>query len=152
MKPLLLILAAALSVSAQTTEWKRLSELSGDIPDHPGLIVQVSATQIARAEDLIKLRLRLEYPNGAPYDIFKKSVPLDFDASSISRIEALVELNCKSLVVSPVKGSADVYQFTGKRHKSREFPFTINAGNVFAQYFCEQGEAPKIAPRLSTKP
>lgn len=146
MRALLLILCLAIP---QKQEWKLLKEMSGDIPDHPGITVEVYASQIARAGDRVKLQLRVEYPNGAPRDIFQPYVPWGFDASSISKMLAKVEFDCKTLIVKPVGGSAEIYQFNGKKLKSKEPPFKIDYGNIFARYFCErESESPKKAPVL----
>lgn len=146
LKPLTLILLLAISAFAQ--DWKQIKEMSGDIPNHPGLTIEVFAAEIARGDDLVKLRLRTDFPNGAPVDLFRQSAPPGFDISSISRIESKLELNCATLTVKPSNATADVYQFNGKRIKSKEPPFQIESGNILAVYFCEQGEAPKTAPTL----
>lgn len=143
MKLLLLIL-----MLIPSGEWKHIRELSGDIPDHPGLTLEVYVSEIARGDDLVKLSMRADFPGGAPIDVFKANVPHGFDASSITRIQTRLELNCRTLVVKPVKGSAEIYQFNGKKHKSKEPPFTIQDGHLLASYFCERGDAPKVAPTL----
>lgn len=152
MRPLLLILAFILSVAAQTAEWKPIKEMSGEIPDHPGITLNVSASEIARGNDLVKLRIRFDFPDGAPYDLFRNNAPVGFDVSSVVRIESRIELNCKTFIVKPAGSSADVYQFNGKKLKSKEVPIAISSGHIFAQYFCEQGLAPTAAPRLKPKP
>jgi hypothetical protein len=146
MKALLLILALTISVSAQT-DWKLIKEMSGEIPDHPGLTAEFYAAEIARGDSLVKLLIRMDFPWGAP-KFPKATYPTGFDASSISRFEFKVEFNCDTLVMKPVNGSSEVYQFNGKRHKSKEPPFPLDAGHVFVTYFCERGEAPTKAPTL----
>src|SRR4030095_16085374 len=101
MKPLLLILALAVSVSGQKLEsvknWKLIKEMSGPIRDHPGLTIQISAPQIARGNDRVKLLIKAEFPGGAPRDIFKDNVPWGFDPSSISLLVGKLEFNCTTL-------------------------------------------------------
>lgn len=153
MKPLLLILALAFCVSAQDTkDWKLIKEMSGDIPDHPGLTVEVRAAQIARGDDGIKVMIRADFPWGSPDDLFRDRVPHGLDPTSISRIEGQIKLNCATRVVTPVAGSADVYQFNGKKYKSREPPFSAKSWNVAFLYFCEDGTTPIKAPTLKPKP
>jgi hypothetical protein len=145
MKALLLLLALAIP---QKQEWKFIKELSGEIKDHPGLTVEIRMSEIARGGDRIRLLMRADFPGGAPRDVFQPLVPRGFDASSISRLEGKLELDCKALMVKPVRGSAEIYQFNGKKHKTKEPPFKINDAHIFARYFCELGEAPKKAPVL----
>lgn len=159
MKPLLLILALAFSVSAQDIKeiekiknWKLIKEMSGEVPNHPGLTVEFRAAEIARGDDVVKLIWRMDFPWGSPGDLLKEHVPHGFDPTSISRVESRVELNCKTHVVNPVTNSADVYQFNGKQHKSKEQPFSVKSWDIFFTYFCEQGEAPTKAPTLKLKP
>lgn len=156
MKTLLLILLLSLSTAAQQENndlnWKLIKEMSGDIPNHPGLTVKTYGAEIARGGDLIKLSIKVGFPYGAPVSVFKDNVPHGFDVSSIERIEGRLELNCQTLVVRPVKASASIYQFSGKRFKSKEPPFTIESGNILATYFCERGgpvttEPPKLKPK-----
>jgi hypothetical protein len=152
MKALLLILLLAVSAQAQKLEdikdWKLIKEMSGEIPNHPGLTTETHAAQIARGGDLIKLVIRADYPWGAPADIFRDHVPHGFDPSSISRIEVRIELHCATHVVIPPTNSAEIYQFNGKRYKSREQPFSVESWNIFFVYFCEEGTAPTVAPKL----
>lgn len=150
-----LILALAVIVSAQSLPtddlpWKLIKEMSGEIPDHTGLTIEVYGAKIARGDDLVKLSIRFDFPWGAPASLFKGNAPRGFDVSSVARFQGRIELNCKTLEVKPV-GGGDVYQFNGKRHKSKEPPFQIESGHIFATYFCEQGEAPTKAPTLKPK-
>jgi len=142
----------AVSAQAQKLEdvkdWKLIKEMSGEIPNHPGLMVELYAAQIARGDSTVKLILRMEYPWGAPGDIFKDAVPRGFDPTSISRVVGKVEFNCDTLVVTPLSGSAEIYQFNGKKFKSKEPPFVIGSGHIFAQYFCERGMPATKAPVL----
>ena len=147
MKTLLLILCLATSAAAQQ-DWKLLKEMSGDIPDHPGLTVEAYASEIRRGEDRVRLQVKIEFPGGAPRDMLQPYVPWGFDASSITRMVAKIDFNCKTLEVRPVNGSAEVYQFNGKKHKSKEPPFKIDYGHIFAIYFCERGTTPKTPPKL----
>lgn len=136
MKILLFILALAFAVNAQEKlEWKLIPEMSGPIPDHPGLSIEMYAARIARGDKNTKVSVRIELPNGAPVDLFHKSgasVPLGFDVSSITRMTLRVSLNCETLVLKPVGGSAEIYQFNGKHFKSKEPPFKIDDGHGFA--------------------
>jgi hypothetical protein len=150
MKPLLLILCLATYAAPQKPEWKLLKEMSGEIPDHPGLTVETRASQIARGDDTVKLQIRWDFPWGAPRDLLKDHVLWGFDPSSISRVETKIQFNCKTLTVKSEKYS-DVYQFNGKKLKSRDYPFSIDYNHIFAEYFCERGETPKKAPALKPK-
>ena len=125
--------------------------MSGDIPDHPGLTIETYASEIARDGDIIKLKVRFDFPGGAPVEPFKGYVPFGFDISSISRVEMGVKFDCKTLVVTPPKGSSDVYQFNGKKLKSKEPPIPIKEGHVFEKYFCERGGPATVAPTLKPK-
>lgn len=143
MRPALLILCLAFTVSAQ--EWKPIKEMSGVIAGSP---LEVSATRIARNGDVIRLLFRVDFPDGAPWEVFRNNVPSGFDVSSVSKIEGGLKLDCKTLKVKPEKGTARVYQFNGNSFKSKEPPFAINSGHIFALYFCEQGTIPTVAPTL----
>jgi hypothetical protein len=152
MKPLLLILCLAFVASAQTPDWKFIKEMSGDIPNHQGLTIEFYAAEIARSGSGVKLLLKAEFPGGAPVDLFRDNAPSGFDISSVSRIVVQLKFNCDSLIVKPIKGSAEIYQFNGNHIKSKEPPFGLDTGHVFVNYFCEQGEKPTIAPKLKQKP
>jgi len=146
---------APILLKTKESDWKLIKEMSGEIPDHPGFTLEFRAAEIARGNDLVKLVLRVDMPRGAPVDLFRDNVPRGFDVSSINRIEGRLEFNCKTLVLKAVNDSGVIYQFNGKRHKSKELPFKIDAdsrGAVFSQYFCERGEAPTVAPQLKPKP
>lgn len=151
-KPLLIILALAVAIVAQSPsanlEWKLIKEMSGEIPNHPSLIIELYAARVARGDDKVKLMLKMEFPNGSPREFFRQHVPHGTDPTSIAKIEGAVEFNCRTLVVKPIKSTANVYQFNGKKFKSKEPPFGLDSGHIFAQYFCEQGEAPTKAPTL----
>src|SRR5688572_30561389 len=135
MKPLLLILALAFSAHAQKPEdWKFIKELSGEIPDNPGLTVEVRAAQIARGGETVKLLWRIDYPWGSPGEIFKNVVPRGTDPTSISRIVSKIQLNCQTHVVTPITNSAEIYQFNGKKHKSKEQSFPLEAYHVVFAY------------------
>lgn len=158
MKPLLLILALAFSVSAQDIkdiekikDWKLIKEMSGEIPNHPAITLEMYAAQIARGDDIVKLAFRADFPNGAPVDLLKSGAPSGFDVSSITRIVGKLEFNCQTLQVRPLGGSAYAYQFNGKRYKSRETPFALNSGHILFEYFCERGNTPTKAPTLKPK-
>lgn len=151
MKPILLILCLALSVSAQADvlgikNWVAIKEMTGPIPNHPGLVVQSYAAEIARGDDKIKLLFRADFPLGAPVDLFKKNVPAGFDVSSIGRMAFRLDFNCATLVMKTVNNSGEIYQINGRRYKSKEPPFKIESGNVFARYFCEGKNAPSTSP------
>lgn len=150
MKTLLIlaILVFPFNTFAQSTEWKAIKEMSGEIPDNPGLTIETYASEIARGGDVVKLVMRFDFPAGAPFSIFRDAVPRGFDVSSIDRFQGRIELNCETLVVTPNKSTGEVFQFNGKRLKSKEPPFKIESGHILAQYFCEQGEAPTKAPTL----
>jgi hypothetical protein len=151
MKPLFLILILAFTAHAQKPEdWKLIKEMSGEIPNHPGLTVNWYAAEIARGDNLVKLIVKAEFPGGAPR-FEGATYPHGFDPTSITRMEMKSEFNCDTLTFKAVKGSSDVYQFNGKKLKSQETPFPLSAGHIFVQYFCERGEAPKIAPTLKPK-
>lgn len=152
MKTLLLILIFYSAGMAQEPEWKLIKEMSGEIPDHPGLTIEFYAAEVSRGDDLVKLLLRMNMPWGAPRDIFKPAFPPGFDISSVTRIEAKAEFNCDTLVMKVKKNSSEVYQFNGRRLKSKEPPFTVEQSNVFVRYFCERGPAPTTKPRLVAKP
>jgi hypothetical protein len=158
MKPILLLILLAISVSAQTEvlgikDWKPIKEMTGPIPNHRGMAIKTYAAKIARDGDIIKLSLRMDLPNGAPVDIFKNVVPPGFDIRSIVRVEGGLKLNCKTLVVKPLGGSATISQITGQKYKTKEPPFKIDSGNILALYFCEQPSAPvTTAPKLKPKP
>lgn len=159
MKPLLLIVVLAFSVSAQDIkeiekikDWKLIKEMSGDIPNHPGIILDLYAAEIARHDEVVKLAFRADFPNGAPMDLFKGSMPQGFDISSITRIVGKLEFNCETLQVVPLGGSAYAYQFNGKRYKSKEAPFALDSGHILFAYFCERGDTPTKAPTLKPKP
>ena len=139
MKPLLLILLFAFTASAQN--WKPIKEMSGEIPNHPGLTIEIYAAQIERGDNVTKLRIRFDFPWGSPGDLLKENVPWGTDPTSISRVEGGFEFNCKTLIVKPDKASADVYQFNGKKFKSKEPPFSLDSGHILFQYFCEQPSA-----------
>lgn len=151
MKALLLILLLAPSVYAQLPtddlDWKLIQEMSGEIPNQPGITMEVYGARIMRGNDLVKLSVRFDFPFGAPVDVFKGSVSRGFDVSSVTRMAFKIEMNCKTLTVKPI-GGGHIYQFNGKRHKSKEPPFKIASGHIFASYFCEQGEKPTKAPTL----
>lgn len=149
MKPLIVILCLAFSAHAQ--DWKLIKEMSGDIPNHSGLTVETYGAEIARGEETVKLLMRIDFPNGAPYAMFRDNVPRGFDVSSISQMTFKAEFNCKTLVMKPVGGTGKVYQFNGKKHKSKEPPFNLDAGHIFVNYFCERGEVPTKAPILKPK-
>lgn len=142
MKVLLLILIL------QSPQWIQIKEMSGPVPDHPGITVEFYAREIKRSNDRVRLLVRADFPGGAPVNLFKGNAPSGFDISSISRFEGRVELDCRSLTVKPMSGSADLYQFNGKKHKSKEPPFNIQDGHIFEKYFCERGSAPTVAPTL----
>lgn len=149
MKALLLILVV--SVSAQ--EWKLIKEMSGEIPDHPGLTIQTHAAEIARGDDIIKLKVRFSFPDGAPFEMFRKNAPPGFDLSSISYFIFKAEFNCDTLVMKAVNNSGEVYMANGRRHKSKEPPFNVDAGNIFVKYFCEREESkPTRPPTLKPGP
>jgi hypothetical protein len=133
-------------------EWKPIKEMSGPFPNHPGITVEVFASEIARRDDGVRLRLRFDFPWGSPVGAFQGKVPHGFDPSSIQRVEAQVDFNCKTLTLTPVKKSAEVTQFNGHKTKSKEPPFAVTESHVFGSYFCERGDAPKIAPTLKPKP
>lgn len=159
MKPLLLILALALPVSAQSIkeleqikDWKFIQEMSGPIPDHPGLTMEIYAAQIARGGDIIKAAFRVDFPGGAPVEPFRPNLPHGFDISSISRMMGKLELNCKTLTVRPFGKEGYFYQFNGRRHKTKEPSFQISSGNILARYFCEDGSTPAKAPTLKPSP
>lgn len=149
MKPLLIILLLAITTTAQ--DWKPIKEMTGEIPNHPGLTAQVYAAEIARGDGLVKVLFRVDYPEGAPVSVFRNNVPVGFDVSSINRIVLKFEFNCDTLVMKTTNESATVYQFNGKKHKSKEPPFTVGSGNMWSRYFCERGEAPTKAPTLKPK-
>lgn len=157
MKVLLLILALTAGVVAQEpiegiTDWKFIKEVSGKIPNHPGLTVEVYAARFSHGNGKIKLITRFDFPNGAPVGVFKNNVPVGFDISSINRMIFKWEFNCDTLMMKAVKNSGEVVQFNGKRHKSKEPPFRVDAGNLFVGYFCERPSAPsKTPPKLKTK-
>jgi hypothetical protein len=148
MKTLFLILALAVTASAQ--DWKLIKEISGEIPNHPGLTIETYAAEIARDEDIIKLKIRFDLPYGPPVDWFQ-GTNQGFDVSTISRLEVGVRLDCKTLVITTPKGSSDVYRSNGQKLKSKEPPFAIKEGHVFEKYFCERGEKPTKAPTLKPK-
>lgn len=159
MKPLLLILALALSASAQDIkdiekikDWKLIQEMTGEIPDHPGIKLEMYAAQIARGDNVIKLAFRADFPNGAPIDLFRDHVPRGFDISSITRIVGKLEFDCETLRVVPMGRAAYAYQFNGRRYKSNEIPFALDSGNILFKYFCERGPAPTTAPKLNRSP
>jgi len=151
-----LLLIALLGCAANAQEiktelnWKPLKELSGTVPAHPGLSVEVYAAEIARRDEGVKLIMRFDFPWGAPRDFV--NVPAsEFDITSLSRFQARLDFNCSTLTVKAIGGSGEVFQFNGKRHKTKEPPFQIPDGHVFSQYFCEKGEAPTTAPKLTPK-
>jgi hypothetical protein len=152
-RPLLLVLLTlALTVSVPAQEWKLIKEMSGDIQNHPGFRIEVYAARIARGDDKVKLTLRFDFPNGAPFELFRKNVPFGFDVSSIARITSEVKLNCKTLTVSAVKNSAEIHQINGNKLKSKEPPVKLDSGSVFAGYFCEgSSEKSTGKPVLKTK-
>lgn len=131
----------------EISDWKALEEMSGEIPNNPGLIQKVYAAQIARNNNEIKLLIRIDFPWGSP-KFPGATYPPGFDTTSIRHILFRVGLNCETLIVKPITGSASVYRFDGKRLDSKEAPVTLESGHVFAEYFCERGEAPKKAPVL----
>lgn len=120
--------------------------MSGDIPNHPGLTIEIYAAQIARGDNHVKLRFKAEFPGGAPIDLFKDNAPHGFDVSSISRMEFRGEFDCDTLVMRSVNGSGEIYQFNGKKFKSKEPPFKLDSSHIFSQYFCEQPSAPTSGP------
>lgn len=150
MKPLLLILLLAASASAQ--DWKEIKEMSGEIPNHPGLSVEFYAAEIARGDQKVKLMVKAEFPNGAPVDVFRGTVPFGFDISSVNKLVFKVEFNCDTLVMKTIKNSGELYQFNGTKHKTKEPPFGVNEGHVFVSYFCERGKKPTSAPTLKSNP
>jgi hypothetical protein len=152
MKTLILILLLAGVVTAQDYQWKHLKELSGEVPNHPGITFQTYAAEIQRGGDRIRLIWKVEFPWGAPYDVFKDNVPWGFDPSSVAKFQARLDFNCATRNVKAVGGSGEIYQFNGKRHKTKEPPFTAPPANIFTLYFCEQGQAPTVAPTLKSKP
>jgi hypothetical protein len=149
MKPLLLILALATVAAAQELQWKPIREMSGEIPNHPGVTVEFSAAEIARRDDGVKLILRAEFPWGAPSDLIK--VPAsELDVTSLFRFTGRMDFNCRTLVVKP-DGGGEAMQFNGKKHKTKESPFSIPQSHILSQYFCERGSAPTEAPTLKPK-
>jgi hypothetical protein len=148
MRTLLLILLLAVSAHAQ--DWKLIKEMSGDIPNHNGLTVEVYAAEIARGDDKVKLLMKIEYPWGSPR-FEGATYPQGFDVTSIARILTKVEFNCETLEVKPIKGSTEIYTVSGQKHKSREAPFNIKESHIFSQYFCERGMRATIAPTLKPK-
>lgn len=150
MKSPLLILILFL-FTPQTPEWKQIKEFSGDIPNNPGLTLQTSASEITRGDDIVKLLVRFDMPQGAPWSVFRNSAPSGFDVSSVTRVEGKIELNCRTHTIKAIRNSAEVYQFNGRKFKSKEPPFQIPPANVFAQYFCEQGTVPTQEPVLKPK-
>lgn len=149
MKALLLILLLS---PAQDLDWKLIKEMSGDIPNHPGITVETRAAEIARGEETVKLTLRIDFPEGAPHDLFKDNTPHGFDVSSIARFVFKAEFNCRTLTMKAVRNEGSVYQFNGRKHKSKEPPFNLNSGHIFVNYFCERGApAPLTAPTLKGK-
>lgn len=147
----LLALAILLLLPQTEPKWIPIKEMSGPIPDHPGLTIETYATQIARREDGVRLQLRWDWPYGTPYELFKDHVPRGFDPSSIARFTFKADLNCQTLTVKAIGGTGEVRQFNGKKHKSKESPVSIPSGHIFAQYFCEQGTKPTEAPKLKPK-
>ena len=133
MKALLLILALAIGVSAQTPEWKLIKELTGEFPDRPNAPQEFRVAEIARGDDLVKLMVRVDFPNGM------------FDHAEIRRIEFKAEF---TLVLKPINKSAEIYLSNGKHVKSKEAPTMLDAGRTFVGYFCERGETPTKAPTL----
>jgi hypothetical protein len=132
-------------------EWKPIKEMSGPIWGYEGLTVDVKVAAIARRDDGVKVVLRFDYPWGAPGNVFK-IYPHGFDLSSISRVVYKADVNCQSLTLTFLSNSTDVYQFNGKRHKSKEAPQTMTNQSDLVRYFCEQGSAPTVAPTLRRKP
>ena len=126
------------------SNWIPIKEMSGNIPNYPGITIETYASEIARDGDVIKLKVRFDFPWGVPMDWVREA---GFN-SSISRVELGVKLDCKTLIVTPMKGSADVYQFNGKKLKSKEPPIPIKEGHVFEKYFCERGGPATVAPTL----
>lgn len=153
MKALLLILALTVTAYAQAEpEWRLIKEMSGEFTGYPGFPVKTYGASVSRGNDLFTISIRFDFPDGVPFELAKGHVPTGFDASSIVRIESRIELNCKTLVVKMRKQSSDVYQFNGKRHKSKETPFQIPPVHVLAAYFCERPSAPSnTPPKLKTK-
>lgn len=157
MKTLLLILVLVGSAYAQevknldSLKWKPIREMSGNIPGHEGLTVEVFVAEIARREDGVRVIVRAEYPWGTPSDLFIQK-PHGFDATSFSKIVFRVDLNCNTRYAKSVSGSADGYQVTGRRLKIKEIPAVLEENHVFVDYFCERGAAPTAAPKLKPKP
>lgn len=145
MRALLLIF-----VLTQAPDWKLIKEMSGEVPNHPGITVNFYAAEIARSDNQIRLLMKAEFPDGAP-QIEGATYPRGFDTTSISRMEGKLKFNCDTLIVKFINGSAEIYQFNGKKLKSKELPFALNSGHILFQYFCERGERPKTAPILKPK-
>ena len=148
---MVLTLLFVLLFQVPVIEWKSIKEMSGEIPDNPGLTILTSASQIARDGDNVKVAFRFEFPGGAPWSVFRESVPSGFDVSSISKIEGRLELDCVTRTIRAKGNSAYIYQFNGKRFKSKEPPFRVEEGNILAAYFCETGTKPTVAPKLKPK-
>lgn len=156
MRALLLILLISFVASAQDVKdlddlhWKPIKEMSGDIPGHVGLTMDVYVAEIARRENGVKLLLRVDYPWGSPSDLFT-TAPKGLDKTSVSRIQGQFDFDCSTKTATPLR-MVEFFQFTGKRWKFDKFVFHPPAAETFAQYFCEQGLAPTTKPVLKHKP
>ena len=143
-----LALIIAILLQTPPLQWKAIKEASHEIEGNKGLTIETYAAQIRRNEDIVKLYIRFDFPWGFPRDAAPNIASSNFDVTSISRIVGRLELNCKTLTVKPDGSAADVYQFNGKKHKSKELPFTLPPASLFADYFCETGTKPTTAPTL----
>jgi hypothetical protein len=115
MKAFVLLLTLVMqSGSPSQLEWKQIPEMSGHFP--------FSVAKIARDGDVVKLIMRVDFPDGAP-SMFQENAPKNVPASNIMRVEGGLKLNCKTLTIKPDKGRAMIYLFDGRVFKSKEPSF-----------------------------
>lgn len=144
---LLILALTVLGVGQTLQRWTAIKEMTGAIPNYPGLTIETYASEVARGDDYVKVKLRVVFPQGAPAELLRGTMPRGFDISSIERAEGRLKLSCKDLTVKP-EPHTEIYQFNGKRHRIKERAFTIPSGHILEGYFCEKGDAPSGPPRL----
>lgn len=143
----LILMFLPLPCFGQTNEWTPIKELTGFMLSRA---INTSMREIARSDDGVKLLIRFDFPDGAPPALFTH-VPAGFDMNEIVRVEGRLKLDCETMTVIPMTRSVELFTYNGTRFKSKETPFNIASGNLFAQYFCEQGESPTQAPTLKPR-
>jgi hypothetical protein len=136
-KTLLLILALAITASAQSLDWKHVGS---------GPTVELYVAEIARGPKQVKFWLRWDFPNGAPDGLLP--------VNGVSSIHAEATFDCVKQTAKLTNGYGFFYDAGGNLIKKAKDKETVkgmmpgSVGNYVLEYFCERGEKPTKAPTL----